>query len=162
MEPILLNRLATDPVNVLGTTRSTLRTGNGGRRLGRLAIGKREGEEPVQRRNEQPLTFILSPSPGERRDRALHRFRVWDAGEQAGFSRCPSQSQSVNQLRRLRRSRNGRPRTPGGGSLILRAAEAEDREENDSQKSEAKSEAHTFAEAFGQIDAENYADNEIH
>ena len=69
---------------------------------------------------------------------------------------------SRNQLRRLRRSRNGRPRTPGGGSLILRAAEAEDREENDSQKSEAKSEAHTFAEAFGQIDAENYADNEIH
>jgi hypothetical protein len=44
----------------------------------------------------------------------------------------------------------------------LRAAEAENREENDSQQSKADSEAHAFAEAFGQIDAENYTDNEIH
>ena len=44
----------------------------------------------------------------------------------------------------------------------MRAAEAKNREENDSQKSEADAEAHTFAEAFGQVDAENYADNEIH
>ena len=67
---------------------------------------------------------------------------------------------SRNQLRSLRR--RDRRQTPGGGSLILRAAEAENREENNSQKSEAESEAHTFAEAFSQIDAENYADNEIH
>ena len=46
--------------------------------------------------------------------------------------------------------------------MILRAAEAENREENNSQKSEAEAEAHTFAEAFSQIDTENYADNEIH
>jgi len=46
--------------------------------------------------------------------------------------------------------------------LILRAAKAEDREENNSQQSKADSEAHTFAEAFGQIDAENYTDYEIH
>ena len=44
----------------------------------------------------------------------------------------------------------------------MRAAEAENREENNSQKSEAEAEAHTFAEAFSQIDTENYADNEIH
>lgn len=69
---------------------------------------------------------------------------------------------SRNQLRRLWRSRNRRPGTPGGGSLILRAAEAEDREENNSQKSKAESEAHAFAEAFSQIDAENYTDYEIH
>ena len=46
--------------------------------------------------------------------------------------------------------------------MILRTAEAENREENNSQKSEAEAEAHTFAEAFSQIDTENYADNEIH
>ena len=46
--------------------------------------------------------------------------------------------------------------------MILRAAEAEDRPENDSQKSEADSEARTFTEAFRHIDAENYTDNEIH
>jgi hypothetical protein len=127
MEPIVPNRLALGPANVLGTTRSTLCTGNCGRRLGRLAIGKLEGEGPVQTRNEQPLTFILSPSPGERRDRALPRFRVWDAGEQAGFSRCPSQSQSANQLRSLRRSGCSCPQAPSGRSLVLRAAEAENR-----------------------------------
>ena len=44
----------------------------------------------------------------------------------------------------------------------MRAAEAEDREENDSQQGKADSEAHAFAEAFGQIDAENYTDDEIH
>jgi hypothetical protein len=43
----------------------------------------------------------------------------------------------------------------------LRAAEAKNREENDSQKNKADSEASAFAEAFGQIDAKNYADNEI-
>ena len=46
--------------------------------------------------------------------------------------------------------------------MILRAAKAEDREENNSQQSKADSEAHTFAEAFGQIDAENYTDYKIH
>src|SRR5439155_8800681 len=105
---------------------------------------------------------ILSPSPGERRDRALPRFRVWDAGGQARFSRCSSQSQSAKRLRRLRRSRNRRPRTPSGGSLILRAAEAQNQEENKRQQQQADRKANSFAEAFGQIDAENYADNEIH
>ena len=44
--------------------------------------------------------------------------------------------------------------------LILRAAETEDRPENDAQKSEADSEAYTFTEALRHIDAENnsYAD----
>ena len=46
--------------------------------------------------------------------------------------------------------------------MILRAAEAEDREENNSQQSKADPEADAFAEAFGQIDAENYTDYEIH
>ena len=60
------------------------------------------------------------------------------------------------------RGRRARRRPASGGSLILRAAESENREENDSQKSEADSEAHAFSEAFRQIDAENYADNKIH
>lgn len=68
----------------------------------------------------------------------------------------------AKRLRRLWRSGNRRPGIPSGRSLILCAAEAKNREENDSQKSEAEAEAYTFAEAFGQIDAENYADNEIH
>lgn len=44
----------------------------------------------------------------------------------------------------------------------MRAAEAENREENNSQQSKADAEAHAFAEAFGQIDAENYTDYKIH
>ena len=43
----------------------------------------------------------------------------------------------------------------------MRAAETENGKENDSQKGEADSEAHTFAEAFGQIDAKNDCDNEV-
>ena len=99
MEPIVLNRLASGPVNVLGTTRPPF---------------------------------------------------WWDSGR--------SSSPWRSQLRRLRRRRQ----TTSGGSLILRAAEAENREENKSQQSKADSEAHAFAEAFGQIDAENYTDYEIH
>ena len=46
--------------------------------------------------------------------------------------------------------------------MVLRAAKAKNREENDSQKKKTDSKARAFTEAFGQIDAENYADNEIH
>jgi len=58
--------------------------------------------------------------------------------------------------------RRSRRRTSSGGSLVLRAAEAENREENDSQKEQADAETRTFAEALSQIDAENNADDEIH
>jgi len=63
-------------------------------------------------------------------------------------------------LRSLRRG--ARRQTSGRGSLILRTAEPENRQENDSQKSQTDPEARTFAKAFRQIDAENYADNKIH
>ena len=66
---------------------------------------------------------------------------------------------SRNQLRSLRR--RFRRQTPSGGSQVLRAAEAKNREENDSQKNKADSEASAFAEAFGQINAKNYAYNEV-
>lgn len=46
--------------------------------------------------------------------------------------------------------------------MVLRAAETENWEENDSQKSETNSEAHAFAETFGQINTKNYTDYEIH
>ena len=45
--------------------------------------------------------------------------------------------------------------------LILRAAETKDRPENDAQKSEADSEAHTFTEALRHIDAENNSYDDI-
>jgi len=69
--------------------------------------------------------------------------------------------ESRNQLRRLRRSRNGRPRTPGGGSLILRAAEAEDREENNRQQKQTNPKAHSFPETLSQVDEKNDRDYEI-
>ena len=68
---------------------------------------------------------------------------------------------SRNQLRRLRRSRNRCPRTPGGGSLILRAAEAEDREENNRQQKQTNPEAHSFPETLSQVDEKNDRDYEI-
>jgi len=43
----------------------------------------------------------------------------------------------------------------------LRTAEAENREENNSQQSKADSEAHAFAEAFGQIDTKNNCHDEV-
>src|SRR6188472_2437122 len=45
--------------------------------------------------------------------------------------------------------------------LIWRAAETEDRPENDAQKSEADSEAYTFAEALRHINAENNSYDDI-
>ena len=66
----------------------------------------------------------------------------------------------ANELRNLRYC--SRRQTPRGGSLILRAAERENREENNSQQCKADSEAHAFAEALRQINAENYTDYEIH
>jgi hypothetical protein len=62
-------------------------------------------------------------------------------------------------LRSLRRG--ARRQTSGRGSLISRTAEPENRQENDSQKSQTDPEARTFAKAFRQIDAENYADNKF-
>ena len=43
----------------------------------------------------------------------------------------------------------------------MRAAETKDRPENDAQKSEADSEAHTFTEALRHIDAENNSCDDI-
>ena len=68
---------------------------------------------------------------------------------------------SRNRLRRLRRSRNRRARTPGGGSLILRAAEAEDREENNRQQKQTNSKAHSFPETLSQVDEKNDRDYQI-
>ena len=51
--------------------------------------------------------------------------------------------------------------SPTAVVLVLCAAEPKNRQENDSQKSEADSEACAFAEAFPQIDAENNSDDEI-
>src|SRR6266498_4913118 len=68
--------------------------------------------------------------------------------------------ESLECLSGLRRRSNGyswrRRRT-----LVLRAAKAEDRPENDSQKSEANSEARTFTEAFRHIDGENNSHDDI-
>jgi hypothetical protein len=46
-------------------------------------------------------------------------------------------------------------------ALILRAAETKDRPENDAQKSEADSEAHTFTEALRHIDAEDNSHDDV-
>jgi hypothetical protein len=64
----------------------------------------------------------------------------------------------VGTLGGLRNRRSLSSRWP----LILCAAETKDRPENDAQKSEADSEAHTFTEALRHIDAENYPGNEVH
>jgi len=47
------------------------------------------------------------------------------------------------------------------GALILSAAETKDRPENDSQESEADSEARTFTEALRHIDAKNNCHDEV-
>ena len=67
-----------------------------------------------------------------------------------------------NQLRRLRRSRNRHPRTPGGRSLVLGAAEAEDREENKRQQKQTNPKAHSFPETLREVDEKNDRDYEIH
>lgn len=55
-----------------------------------------------------------------------------------------------------------RRRTPSSRSLILRAAETENRPENESQKRETESEADSFPKTLCQVDAEDYRDYEIH
>ena len=67
--------------------------------------------------------------------------------------------ESRNQLRRLRRSRCSWPQ--GGRSLILRAAEAEDREENNRQQKQTNPKAHSFPETLSQVDDENDRDYDI-
>ena len=47
-------------------------------------------------------------------------------------------------------------------SQILGTAETENREEYHPQKRQTDPETDAFTETFGQIDAENYADNKIH
>ena len=66
---------------------------------------------------------------------------------------------SRNQLRSLRR--RSRPQTPRGGSLILRAAEAEDREENNRQQKQTNPKAHSFPKTLSQVDDKNDQDYEI-
>ena len=103
--------------------------------------------------NPSPSSSPLRP--GERRDRALPRFRVWDAGEQGRFPRCSSQSQPANLLRSLRRWRNRRPRTPSRWSLILRAAKAENYGKDKRQKNQTNSKTDAFSEALCEVNREN-------
>ena len=63
----------------------------------------------------------------------------------------------VGTLDGLRNRRSLSSRWP----LILCAAETKDRPENDAQKSEADSEAYTFAEALRHINAENNSYDDI-
>ena len=55
-----------------------------------------------------------------------------------------------------------RRRAPSSRSLILGAAETENRPENESQKRESESEADSFPKTFCQVDGKNYRDYEIH
>src|SRR4029453_1614828 len=89
--------------------------------------------------------------PGQRVGDNTFRPFQWDSGR--------SSSPWRNQLHGLRH--RSRRRTPSRGSLILRTAEAKNREENNSQQSKADSEAYAFADAFGQIDAENNCHDEV-